>query len=57
LIGPAGEAPQGADALRELAHGRAVIDFVASLTDSQASALLDALSGKGGQPWSDAFVL
>jgi dGTPase len=57
LIGAAGDAPQGPDALRELARGRAVIDFVASLTDSQARALLDALSGRGGQPWSDAFVL
>jgi dGTPase len=41
---------------RELAQGRAVIDFVASLTDGQAVALLDALSGRGA-PWSDAFVL
>lgn len=57
LIGPTGELPQGIDAVRDLARGRAVIDFVASLTDSQATALLDALSGRGGQPWSDAFVL
>jgi dGTPase len=57
LIGPAGEVPEGVDAIRELAQGRAVIDFVASLTDSQAATLLDALSGRGGQPWSDAFVL
>ncbi|MFL6141355.1 MAG: deoxyguanosinetriphosphate triphosphohydrolase family protein [Labedaea sp.] len=57
LIGAAGELPGGMDALRELARGRAVIDFVASLTDSQAVALLDALSGRGGQPWSDTFVL
>jgi dGTPase len=57
LIGPAGELPRGVDALRELARGRAVIDFVASLTDSQTVALLDALSGRGGQPWSDTFVL
>jgi dGTPase len=42
---------------RELAEGRAVIDFVASLTDGQTVALLDALSGRGGAPWSDAFVL
>jgi dGTPase len=34
-----------------------VIDFVASLTDSQAATLLDALSGRSTQPWSDAFVL
>ncbi|HEU5470385.1 MAG TPA: dNTP triphosphohydrolase [Actinophytocola sp.] len=56
LIGATGEIPSGA-ALRELAHGRAVIDFVASLTDSQATTLLDALSGRTSQPWSDAFVL
>ena len=37
--------------------GRAIIDFVASLTDSQAVALLDALSGRSGQLWTDAFVL
>lgn len=57
LAGATGEVPSGADAVRELAHGRAVIDFVASLTDHQATTLLDALSGRSGQPWSDAFVL
>jgi dGTPase len=40
-----------------LAQGRAVIDFVASLTDGQAATLMDALSGRTGQFWSDAFVL
>jgi dGTPase len=40
-----------------LARGRAIIDFVASLTDGQAVALLDALSGRSGQLWTDAFVL
>ena len=39
------------------ARGRAVIDFVASLTDSQASSLLDALTGRSRQLWTDAFVL
>jgi dGTPase len=39
------------------ARGRAVIDFVAALTDSQTVALLDALSGRSGQLWTDAFVL
>lgn len=39
------------------ARGRAIIDFVASLTDGQAVALLDALSGRSGQLWTDAFVL
>jgi dGTPase len=57
LVGAVGEPPQGSAGIRELARGRAVIDFVASLTDSQAAALLDALSGRSAQPWSDAFVL
>lgn len=57
LAGATGDVPSSADAIRELARGRAVIDFVASLTDSQVTALLDALSGRGGAPWSDAFVL
>jgi dGTPase len=57
LVGAVGEAPQGEPGIRELARGRAVIDFVASLTDSQAATLLDALSGRSAQPWSDAFVL
>jgi dGTPase len=39
------------------ARGRAIIDFVASLTDGQAVALLDSLSGRSGQLWTDAFVL
>jgi dGTPase len=40
-----------------MARGRAIVDFVAALTDSQAVALLDALSGRSGQLWTDAFVL
>ncbi|WP_328615037.1 hypothetical protein OHS18_46040 [Amycolatopsis sp. NBC_00355] len=43
--------------VRNLARGRAVVDFVASLTDKQAVTLLDALSGRSAQPWSDSFVL
>ena len=39
------------------ARARATIDFVAALTDGQAVALLDALSGRSGQLWTDAFVL
>jgi dGTPase len=39
------------------ARARAAIDFVAALTDGQAVALLDALSGRSGQLWTDAFVL
>jgi dGTPase len=46
----------GPDAVTH-ARGRAIIDFVASLTDGQAVALLDALSGRSGQLWTDAFVL
>ena len=48
--------PETADRAAK-ARGRAIIDFVASLTDSQAVALLDALSGRSGQLWTDAFVL
>jgi dGTPase len=43
--------------LAAMARGRAIIDFVASLTDSQAVALLDALSGRSRQRWTDSFVL
>ncbi|MFD9896143.1 deoxyguanosinetriphosphate triphosphohydrolase family protein [Amycolatopsis sp. NPDC059027] len=57
LVGATGEPMNGADAVRGLARGRAVIDFVASLTDKQAVTLLDALSGRASQPWSDSFVL
>ncbi|MFC7550567.1 deoxyguanosinetriphosphate triphosphohydrolase family protein [Plantactinospora sp. GCM10030261] len=39
------------------ARGRATIDFVAALTDGQAVALLDAMSGRSGALWTDAFVL
>jgi dGTPase len=34
-----------------------VVDFVASLTDGQAVAFLEALSGRSRQLWTDAFVL
>jgi dGTPase len=57
LVGATGETPTGPDAVRGLARGRAVVDFVSSLTDNQAAALLDALSGRTGQLWTDAFVL
>jgi dGTPase len=43
--------------LTAMARGRAIIDFVASLTDGQAVALLDALSGRSRQLWTDSFVL
>jgi len=39
------------------ARGRAVIDFVAALTDSQAVGLMEALGGRTRQLWTDAFVL
>jgi dGTPase len=39
------------------ARGRAIVDFVAGLTDGQAVALLEAISGRSGQLWTDAFVL
>jgi len=55
-LGLAGGSPGAAD-LTSMARGRAIIDFVASLTDSQAVALMDALSGRSGQLWTDAFVL
>ncbi|TCO53592.1 deoxyguanosinetriphosphate triphosphohydrolase family protein [Actinocrispum wychmicini] len=57
LVGATGDAPHGRDEVHALARGRAVIDFVASLTDKQAVSLMEALSGRSGQPWSDAFVL
>ncbi|TNC23002.1 deoxyguanosinetriphosphate triphosphohydrolase family protein [Amycolatopsis alkalitolerans] len=57
LVGATGERIEGEDAVRRLARGRAVIDFVSSLTDRQAASLLEALSGRSSQPWSDSFVL
>lgn len=57
LIGATGEPVRGADAVRSLARGRAVIDFVAALTDKQAGAMLDAISGRSAQPWSEPSVL
>jgi dGTPase len=48
------EAPGGRLAY---ARGRAIVDFVAALTDGQAVGLLDAISGRSGQLWTDAFVL
>jgi dGTPase len=51
------ELPMGTPGRDELARGRAIIDYVSSLTDGQAVALLDALSGRSGQLWTDAFVL
>lgn len=39
------------------ARGRAIIDFIAALTDGQTAALLDALLGRSRQPWTHAIVL
>ncbi|MFC4002256.1 deoxyguanosinetriphosphate triphosphohydrolase family protein [Prauserella oleivorans] len=57
LVGATGEPVHGRDAVRALARGRAVIDFVASLTDRQAAVMLDAITGRATQPWSESFVL
>jgi dGTPase len=51
------ELPAGTPDRIGRARGRAVIDFVASLTDGQAVAFLEALSGRSRQLWTDAFVL
>ena len=40
-----------------LARGRAVVDYVASLTDAQAGALLDVLTGRSARLWTDAMAL
>ncbi|MEJ3653621.1 dNTP triphosphohydrolase [Actinomycetes bacterium KLBMP 9759] len=40
-----------------MARTRAVVDYVASLTDGQAVALLDVLVGRSGRLWTDAAVL
>jgi dGTPase len=51
------ELPDGTPDRVARARGRAVIDYVAALTDSQAVALMEALSGRSRQLWTDAFVL
>jgi dGTPase len=40
-----------------LARGRAVVDYIASLTDGQAGALLDVLTGRAARLWVDAVAL
>ncbi|MGW1676227.1 deoxyguanosinetriphosphate triphosphohydrolase family protein [Saccharopolyspora sp. NPDC002376] len=57
LVQPGDPAELDAARLERMARGRAVIDFVASLTDDQAAALLEALSGRTTQLWNDTFVL
>jgi dGTPase len=46
-----------ASEVERLARGRAVVDYVASLTDGQAASLLDVLTGRSGRLWTDAAVL
>ncbi|QUH01704.1 dNTP triphosphohydrolase [Saccharopolyspora erythraea] len=60
LVRPGEALPTGSEGeqhLERMARGRAVVDFIASLTDDQAAALLEALSGRTTQLWSDTFVL
>jgi dGTPase len=60
LVVPGARVPSGVEGEQHrerMSRGRAVIDFVASLTDDQAAALLEALSGRTTQLWSDTFVL
>jgi dGTPase len=51
------ELPEGTPDRIDRARGRAVIDFVAALTDGQAGGLMEVLSGRTRQLWTDAFVL
>jgi dGTPase len=51
------ELPEGTPDRVDRARGRAVVDFVAALTDSQAVGLMEVLSGRTRQLWTDAFVL
>ena len=50
------ELPDGTPDRLSQARGRAVIDFGAALTDSQAVGLMDVLSGRSRQLWTDTFV-
>jgi dGTPase len=51
------ELPAGTPDRLSRARGRAVVDFVAGLTDNQAVGLMEVLSGRSRQLWTDAFVL
>jgi dGTPase len=51
------ELPEGTPDRVDRARGRAVVDFVAALTDSQAVGLMEALGGRTRQLWTDTFVL
>lgn len=52
-----GSREPSAEAIRAWARGRAIVDFIASLTDKQCVAMLDAVTGRATAPWSDSFVL
>ena len=51
------ELPDGTPDRISRARGRAVIDFVGGLTDNQAVGLMEVLSGRSRQLWTDAYVL
>jgi dGTPase len=51
------ELPDGTPDRVVRARGRAVTDYVAALTDSQAVGLMDALTGRTRQLWTDSFAL
>jgi dGTPase len=53
----AGAGEVAAGEVDRLARGRAVVDYVASLTDGQAGALLDVLTGRSARLWTDAMAL
>jgi dGTPase len=51
------ELPDGTPDRIDRARGRGVVDFVAALTDNQAVGLMEALTGRSRQLWTDSFVL
>jgi dGTPase len=51
------ELPDGTPDRLDRARGRAVVDFVAALTDNQAVGLMDVLRGHSRQLWTDSFIL
>ncbi len=59
LVAPGEQFPTGSagrERLELMARGRAVIDFISSLTDGQAANLLEALAGQQTQ-WAGSYVL
>ncbi len=51
------ELARGQGSSLDHARGRAVVDYVASLTDGQATSLLEVLTGRSGRIWTDAALL